>query len=305
MSDLVLTNDSSTKALNPCDSVRIIIEPHMKDLGGFSVRRVLPYREQQMVGPWIFFDHFGPTTFPAGQGIDVRPHPHINLATVTYLFEGKIHHRDSLGSSQTIIPGAINLMVAGKGITHSERESSEVRSQEHHAHGLQLWLALPEKDEEMMPAFYHYAADELPSVIVDGVTIRVMMGSAYGVSSPVKTLSDTLYVEANLKPGDTITLPDTVEECAVYMVKGTLKAKDSDIPELCMTVFCKPLGVELTAEDDVHLVIIGGKPLGPRHIWWNFVSSRKERIEEAKQDWREGRFAKVIGDEEEFIPLPE
>lgn len=305
MSDLILTNASTTRALDPCDSVHLIIEPHTKDLGGFSVRRVLPYREQQMVGPWIFFDHFGPTTFPAGEGFNVRPHPHINLATVTYLFEGEIHHRDSLGSDQVITPGAINLMVAGSGICHSERERPEVRNQPHNAHGLQLWLALPEALEEIDPAFYHYTAEDIPQTDLAGASIRVMMGEAYGVKSPVKTLSDTFYAEVKLEAGASLNLPEGLAQCAVYTVRGALQAKDSEVPELCMTVFQHSAGIELSANQQAHFVIIGGEPLGERHIWWNFVSSRQERIKQAKQDWLQGRFPKVAGDEQEFIPLPE
>ena len=195
----------------PCDGLELLIQPRDKDLGGFSVRRVLPTRERTMVGPWIFFDHMGPAEFPAGTGINVRPHPHINIATVTYLFEGEILHRDSLGSLQGIGPGDINLMVAGRGIVHSERERPEVTAQAHQLHGLQLWLALPEEDEEVKPAFHHYPAADIPALEVDGVPLRVMMGSAYGVTSPVRVFAETLYVEAHLQPGQSIVLPGAAE----------------------------------------------------------------------------------------------
>lgn len=257
-----------------------------------------------MVGPWIFFDHMGPADFPPGKGIDVRPHPHINLATVTYLFEGEILHRDSLGSYQGIRPGDINLMVAGRGIVHSERERPEVKHVAHRLHGLQLWLALPEQDEEIEPAFHHYPSEDIPGVVVEEVPVRVMMGTAYGVTSPVKTFAETLYVEAHLQPGQSITLPD-VEERAVYVAKGEMKARESRIPEYAMAVFGDEAGVTLTAVRESRIAIIGGEHLGDRFIEWNFVSSRQERIEQAKQDWKSGKFPKVPGDEEEFIPLPE
>lgn len=282
----------------------MIIKPREKDLGEFSVRRALPTRERKMVGPWIFFDHMGPAEFSAGQGVNVRPHPHINLATVTYLFEGEILHRDSLGSYAPIKPGDINLMFAGKGIVHSERERPEVRDVPHKLHGLQLWLALPEANEEGDPAFYHYPAEDIPRVEVEGVPVRVMMGTAYGVTSPVKTYAETLYVEARLKPGEKLTLPEA-EERAVYVASGTLMAGDTEIPEYSMAVFSAQTGVELTATQEARIAVIGGEHMGQRFIEWNFVSSRKERIEQAKADWRAQRYPKVPGDEEEFIPLPD
>lgn len=287
-----------------CGSLTLIIQPRDKDLGGFSVRRVLPTVARKMVGPWIFFDHMGPAAFPAGTGINVRPHPHVNIATVTYLFEGEILHRDSLGSLATIRPGDLNLMVAGKGIVHSERERPEVTEVDHGIHGLQLWLALPEDQEEIDPAFYHYPADDIPTVTVDGVPLRVMIGSAYGVTSPVKMFAETLYVEAHLQAGQSIVLPDA-EERAVYVASGSLQARDMTIPEHSMGVFDSTAGVVLEAVRESRIAIIGGEKLGKRHIEWNFVSSRKERIEQAKEDWKAGRFPKVPGDEKEFIPFPD
>lgn len=287
----------------PCDAIELLIEPREKDLGGFSVRRVLPITNKLMVGPWIFFDHMGPAHFPAGKGIDVRPHPHINLATVTYIFEGEIHHRDSLGNVQTIQAGDINLMVAGHGIVHSERESPNVHQREHSLHGLQLWLALPEKDEETEPAFYHYAAEEIPTVNLDGVAIRVMMGSAYGVTSPVKTFAETLYLEAYLKPGQRIAIP-AAQERALYVAAGNLKQNETIIPEYTMAVFTAKPDIIVEATQESRIAIIGGENLGERHIFWNFVSSKKERIEAAKNRWRDGLFPKIPGDENDYIPLP-
>lgn len=287
-----------------CTAIELLIEPRIADLGGFSVRRVLPVRQRRMVGPWTFFDHMGPVEFAPGKGVNVQPHPHINLATVTYLFEGEILHRDSLGSYQSIHPGDVNLMVAGKGITHSERERPEATQTVRRLNGLQLWLALPEADEECEPAFYHYPSEAIPRVTVGGVAIRVIMGSAFGVSSPVKVFADTLYVEAQLQAGQQISLPQA-EERAVYVVEGECRASDTLLAEHSMAVFSKGLDVELTANRGAHIVIIGGAHLGKRYMEWNFVSSRRERIAQAKADWKAQRFAKVVGDEDEFIPLPE
>ncbi|HPF46747.1 MAG: pirin family protein [Alphaproteobacteria bacterium] len=287
-----------------CDVIELIIKPREKDLGGFSVRRILPFAKKRAVGPWVFFDHMGPAEFSAGHGVNVRPHPHINLATVTYLFEGEILHRDSLGYVQPIRPGDINLMVAGSGIVHSERERPEIKNSVHRLHGLQLWLALPEKDQECDPEFHHYPADDIPTAVVDGVPLRVIMGSAFGLTSPVKTYAKTLYVEAHLKPGQSIILPNA-DERAVYIATGKMMAKDTEIGEHNMAVFEPCDGIKLTAIDESRIAIIGGENIGRRFIDWNFVSSTKERIEKAKQDWREGNFAKVPGDDKEFIPLPD
>jgi len=284
-------------------TVKHLIKPHEKDLGEFTVRRSLPYSKQRMVGPWIFFDHMGPAEFPAGSGVNVRPHPHINLATVTYLFEGEILHRDSLGNKQTIIPGDINLMVAGRGITHSERERDEVNSVPHSLHGLQLWHALPEADEEIDPAFYHYPGDVIPKADVDGVATRVMMGSAWGMTSPVKTFAHTVYAEAALKAGQSIVTPKA-EQMAIYVASGQLLIDDQTVAEHTLVVLQDNTQVAIEAACDTRLAFIGGEKLGERHIDWNFVSSRRHRIEQARHDWRAGRFPVVPGDEEEFIPLP-
>ncbi|MGO4890925.1 pirin family protein [Flavobacterium sp. W21_SRS_FM6] len=283
------------------NAIALVIAPNEKDLGEFVVRRTLPSAKRKLVGPWIFFDHFGPTTFPAGSGVNVRPHPHINLATVSYLFEGEILHRDSLGSYATINPGDINLMVAGKGIVHSEREREDVNKSEHKLHGLQLWLALPEKDEEIDPAFYHYPANTIPVTYVNGVAVRILMGSAYGLTSPVLTYASTLYVEAFMTSGQTLEMPEA-QERAIYVVQGSLTVAGSHIVEHSMVVLSPDTLVSIEASTDTRLAIIGGENVGKRYVEWNFISSRKARIEQAKQDWREGKFAKVEGDEEEFIP---
>ncbi|MCJ8276944.1 MAG: pirin family protein, partial [Bdellovibrionales bacterium] len=246
--------------------------------------------------------HMGPAEFKEGLGINVRPHPHINLATVTYLFEGEIYHRDSLGNSLPIHPGDINLMIAGKGITHSERETDEAQSQSRKLHGLQLWKALPIEHEEVDPEFIHYDASETPSAQTESYEVRVMMGQAYNLKSPVKTFGDTLYVEAKVNESSTFPLPE-VEERAIYLLEGQIEIGDQKIEPNSLTIInttCTSLKVTKKSL----FVIVGGEKYENRFIEWNFVSSRKKRIDQAKEDWREGRFPKVPGDEKEFIPLP-
>ena len=286
------------------DAIELIIEPRAKDLGGFSVRRSLPVRERRTIGPWVFFDEMGLAHFPAGEGVNVRPHPHINLATVTYLFTGEILHRDSLGSCQAIRPGDINLMVAGKGIVHSERERPEVNTKPHSLHGLQLWLALPEADEEIEPAFYHYPSASIPALEIADVPVRVLIGTAYGISSPVKSFFDTLYIEADLKAGQQLVLPNAAER-GLYIVSGEIRLQDSVIGAHQLVVLQSAEDVCIMANADTRIALIGGASIGKHYVDWNFVSSRKERIEQAKQDWQAGRFPKVPGDEQEFIPLPD
>lgn len=286
-----------------CGAITRLIQPRIRDLEGFSVRRMLPVIGQKMIGPWVFFDHMGPAHFPAGQGINVRPHPHIGLATVTYLFEGEILHRDSLGSLQPIRPGDINLMVAGRGIVHSERERPEVTATDHTLHGLQLWLALPEADEDVEPAFHHYPDHTIPAITVADVPVRVLMGSAFGVSSPVRVFAETLYLEAWLKPGQTLTLPDATER-GLYIASGKVKAAGTELPEYAMAVLSPDAGVTVEAIEPTRLALIGGAPVGKRFIDWNFVSSQQHRITQARDDWQARRFPLIPGDEADYSPLP-
>lgn len=286
-------------------AIESVIEARRRDLGGFEVGRVLPAAHHRTVGPFIFFDHLGPALMGPGMGVNVRPHPHINLATVTYLFDGEIIHRDSLGSHQAIHPGDINWMTAGRGIVHSERTSPEMRAAAVRMHGLQLWLALPIEHEETEPSFFHHPADTMPSHVRERMVVRVLAGSAYGLSSPVKTFSPLFYVDAHLQPGAELSVPDDYAERAAYVVEGTVSCGVHRAEPNRMLVFVEGRTITLRAETEVRLVLIGGAPLeGARHVWWNFVSSSRERIELAKQDWLHGRFPKVPGDEEEFIPLP-
>ena len=304
MSNL-LNNDTPCKSCNenPCSAIKAVLEPKEKDLDGFTVRRLMPTPEMRSVGPFVFFDHLGPAYFPPGKGIDVRPHPHIGLATITFLFEGEMLHRDSLGMVQPIRPNEINWMTAGRGIVHSERTPPEVRASGHTAHALQLWVALPEEDEETDPAFYHYDAQDLPLLEEEDRSIRVMIGEAFGAKSTVKIYSPTLYVAASIKAGAKISVPDNYEERAVYVISGALTAGEATISQHSMAVFDDTKVIELTAAEDTTLAIIGGTGLGKRTVWWNLVATRKDLIEKAKQDWQEGRFPKVPG-ETEFIPLP-
>lgn len=279
-----------------------VIEPRARDLGGLEVRRVLPAAECRMIGPFIFFDHMGPALFPAGQGMDVRPHPHVCLATVTYLFEGELMHRDSLGFVQAIQPGAVNLMSAGRGIVHSERSGAD-RGVESRLHGIQSWMALPAEHEEMDPSFLHYPAEQLPELDVDGATVRIIAGSAYGRSSPVRVYSELVYLDVRVPAGCEFALPDGYAERAIYLVDGEIEIARRRFSDSVMAVAASGAQVRMRACRDAHIMVVGGEPIGERHIWWNFVSSSAERIERAKDDWRNGRFDKVPG-ETEFIPLP-
>jgi redox-sensitive bicupin YhaK (pirin superfamily) len=288
-------------------SLEHVIEPRMRDIDGLPVRRVLPYALLRMVGPFIFFDHFGPAKLAPGHGMQVRPHPHINLATVTYLFEGEIIHRDSLGSEVAIQPGAINWMTAGRGIAHSERTRHELEQAGVELHGLQLWVALPTAHEEVEPDFHHHDAAALPETQLPGVRLKLLAGSAYGLTSPVHTWSPLFYADATLAAGATLALPgdDEHAERAAYLVDGAV-THDGQRHEAGRMLVFGAGPAELRAEEPARLVVLGGAPLdGPRHIWWNFVSSSRERLEQAKADWKEGRFPKVVHDERERIPLPE
>jgi len=285
------------------DDLTLVIKPRGRDLGGFSVRRVLPAAERRMIGPFIFFDEMGPADFPPGEGINVRPHPHIGLSTVTYLFEGEILHRDGLGYVQPIRPGAVNLMTAGRGIVHSERTSDALQASGQRLHGIQTWMALPDGEEETAPAFEHVPADELPVLEDDGVRATVIVGTAFGVQSPVATRIETLYVDLVLSSGVRIPLPEDAEELAVYVVSGEVHVGHDQLPANTMGVLPASRQAPLHAISNSRVVLIGGTSPGARHVWWNFVSSSPERIEQAKADWRNGRFAGIPGDDE-FIPLP-
>ncbi|HYH09152.1 MAG TPA: pirin family protein [Thermoanaerobaculia bacterium] len=272
-----------------------ILEPRAAalELDGMMVGRILPSARRRTVGPFIFFDVMGPAEFASGKGMDVRPHPHIGLATVTYLFDGEIVHRDSLGYTQPIRPGEINWMTAGRGIAHSERMSGEVRARGSRLHGIQLWVALPDEAEEAEPSFDHYDAGVMPEKEIEGARVRLLAGSAYGMTSPVKTYSPMVYAEIDLRPGATLALPEEHPELAIYEVDtNRMVLFDEDTKSF-------------TPEIATHLMLIGGTSVGKRHIWWNFVSSSKERIERAKADWRARRFATVVDDEVEFVELPE
>lgn len=287
-----------------CDALELVIAPRARDLGGFEVRRALPHGRRQMVGPFIFFDHFGPVQFVAGQGMDVRPHPHIGLATVTYLLDGAIMHRDSEGNVQEITPGAVNLMTAGRGIAHSERTPDGVRSSGGSMLGLQSWIALPEKLEETDPGFEHIDAAALPLLEDAGLRARVVAGSAFGATSRLSRLSDWFYVDVSLAEGAAAPLDADHEERAVYVVKGEIDVAGDVFAAPRLLIFRPGDRITIRATKPTRLMMLGGAALeGPRHIWWNFVSSSKERIEQAKEDWRSGRFA-AVPDETEFIPLP-
>jgi len=278
-----------------------------RELGdGFSVARVLPHPNQRTVGPFVFFDYFGPVAFAPGKGIDVRPHPHIGLATVTYLFEGSQVHRDSLGNVQEIVPGDVNWMTAGRGIVHSERTGADVRARGHRMHGIQSWVGLPGAHEESAPGFQHVAKDKLPSRIDGGVSLRVVAGNAYGLASPVQVPMEIFYVDAALKDGAVLGPPPEYEERAAMVVGGTVEAGGARHLDGAMILFDKGEAGEIKAVGDARVMLLGGAPLdGPRHVWWNFVASSRERIEKAKQDWRAMRFGTIPGDDQEFIPLPD
>ena len=280
-----------------------LLAPEVKDLGGFIARRSLPAPGLQMVGPFIFFDHLGPSDLPAGKGIDVRPHPHINLATVTYLFDGAFMHRDSLGTVQEIRPGAVNWMTAGQGIVHSERSPARDREQAASIHGIQTWVALPAEQEETAPWFHHYAADEIPTWQENGVSITLIAGRLGDRTSPVKALSPILYLDIVFEQAGVITLPAAYSEQAVYSIDAGLTVDGTALPARQLAIL-EPGQTATLAASSGRCMVIGGEPLGQRFKWWNFVSSRQDRIEQAKTDWHTNRFA-TVPDEDERIPLPE
>ena len=284
-------------------AVRQVIRPHRKNLGEFSVARALPAPDRQMIGPFIFFDHMGPADFAPGQGIQVRPHPHIGIATITYLFEGLIMHRDSLGYQQPIEPGAVNLMVAGRGIVHSERAGEDLGRQSR-LHGIQSWLALPDAELERDPSFTHYPAAQIPSVLQDGVEVTVIIGEAFGQCSPVSRFAETLYLEVRMAAGSRVAIPSLVTEAGVYVVDGELRANGHELRSGELTVMSDRAAMDIEALTACRLMVVGGEPVGPRILWWNFVAATQARIDQAGQEWLGGGFDRIDGDDE-FIPLPE
>lgn len=302
------THDTDTAALS---RVETVIIPRSRDIGGFAVRRALPAPQRQMVGPFIFFDQAGPAEFLTGQGIDVRPHPHIGLGTVTYLYRGDFHHRDSLGTDQVIRPGALNWMVAGKGVTHSERTSAEGRAGPHSLFGIQTWMALPEADEDRAPMFEHHPETTLPLIEAEGVKVRLILGTAYGEKAPATLFSEAFYGDVVLAPGARFPLPDDHEDRGLYITQGAVEIAGERFEAGRMMIFRPGDRITVAAgAEGARLMMLGGATLGgPRHVWWNFVSSSRERIEVARQawekaDWGQGLFDLPTGDRAEFIPSP-
>lgn len=283
-----------------------ILTARRRDLGGFDVARVLPAGARRMVGPFIFFDHMGPARFAPNipKNTDVRPHPHIGIATITYLFAGEIVHRDSVGAHQVIRPGEVNWMTAGRGITHSERFET-MREHGGVLDGIQAWIALPERDEEIEPSFVHFAVDALPAREVDDAHVRVIAGSLLGLTSPVVTRSPLFYAHASLRAGAALAIPAEYSERAAYIAQGRVRIDGQELGAERMIVFAANTTAAITALDNATIMLLGGEPVGERHIWWNFVSSRLERMEQAKADWRAGHFQLPVNDDREFIPLPE
>jgi redox-sensitive bicupin YhaK (pirin superfamily) len=285
-------------------SVFSLIPARVRDIGGFTVHRSLPFARRRLVGPFIYWDHMGPVRLEPGHGMDIRPHPHINLATVTYLFEGEIVHKDSLGSDLAIHPGDVNLMTAGRGIVHSERSGAESRKAGAAVHGIQSWVALPTELEETEPAFQHVERRSLPELSLPGARLRVIAGEAFGATSPVKVLSPLFYVEARLDAGAELALPEEHAERAVYLVEGSVAVDGQPVEPEMMAVAETGARATVRALRDSRVMLLGGAPVGKRYIWWNFVSSSEERIERAKREWKAGEFPKVPGDDVEFVPLP-
>ncbi|MGZ3315507.1 MAG: pirin family protein [Caulobacteraceae bacterium] len=285
--------------------IEMVIESHRKDLGGFEVGRVLPVAKKRKVGPFVFLDHIGPAQFASGQGIDVRPHPHIGLSTVTYLFDGQIFHQDSLGYEQPIRPGEVNWMTAGRGIVHSERTELPLRQSGQAMHGMQAWVALPVENEEDDPGFFHHGPEDLPTYEYGGLWARLIAGSAYGASANVKTHSPMFYVHWEMQPGVTGGLPSEHKERAAFVARGRVEVDGREFGDGEMIVFTEGSDPRITAKTQSTLVLLGGEPLGHRFIWWNLVSHSMDRIEQAKADWKAGRFPLPPHDNQEFIPLPD
>ncbi len=288
------------------DLITQTIEPVTHDLGGFKVHRTLPSRPRTMVGPFIFFDQMGPARLEVGTGIDVRPHPHINLATVTYLYAGALDHRDSLGTFATIEPGAVNLMTAGHGIVHSERSPSAERAKGPELSGIQTWLALPERFEEIDPAFEHVAAADLPVIEATGARCRVVMGTLWGAKAPTTTYAETIYADIALDAGGTVPIDPSAEERAIYLAAGDATIDGMEMAVSTLYVLRPGIAATLCSTTGARVMLCGGEAFAtPRHVWWNFVSSSRDRINQAKEDWKAGNFPKVPGDDQEFIPIPE
>jgi redox-sensitive bicupin YhaK (pirin superfamily) len=293
-------------AKSACAYIETVIVPRARDLGGFEVRRALPATERRMVGPFVFLDQMGPAQFEPGKGVDVRPHPHINLATVTYLYAGEIFHRDTLGSAQAIRPGDLNWMNAGRGIAHSERTAPATRASGSPLFGLQAWVALPADKEESEPTFDHYPKDSLPLIEGGDAQVRIVAGSLFGERSPARTHSELFYADARLDTGASLPLDPEYEERGLYLVEGEIEIAGDRFEAGRLLVFRPGDRITIRAVSPARFMLLGGAAMdGPRHIWWNFVSSRQERIEQAKEDWKAGRFGTVPGDDKEFIPLPE
>ena len=293
------------------EDIETLIVPRARDLGDFEVRRALPAPQRQMVGPFVFFDHMGPAEFLTGQGIDVRPHPHIGLGTVTYLYDGEFQHRDSLGTNQMIYPGEVNWMVAGQGVTHSERTSEETRLGKSRLYGIQTWVALPEKDEDRGASFEHHSKTSLPVLEGEGKKLRLIMGRGWGARAPVSTFTDMFYADVEMLPGARLPMPDDHEDRGLYVLEGSVEIAGEAFDKGRMMVFRPGDAMTVTAgEQGARIMALGGETLsGPRHIWWNFVASSREKIDAAREawaqgDWAHGRFRLPPGDEDEFIPLP-
>lgn len=299
------TQEPACDRQNCPKQISLEIIPRTVDLGGFTVGRVLPSKEKRTVGPFVFWDQAGPGEFLTNRGLDVRPHPHICLSTMTYLFAGRLEHRDTLGSHQIIEPGAVNLMTAGRGIAHSERTPQQDRQKPSHFFGIQSWLALPIEKEEMLPTFTHYDQTSIPGINEKNYQCRIITGDWQGLKSPVVTQNDALFVECHLQANAKFIVPATLEERAIHILSGQITIDHTEYTAGRMLILKPEQEINVTANTDAHLIVLGGTPLEkPRYLWWNFVASNKERIEQAKADWQAGRFGKIPGDDKEFIPLP-